>query len=60
MKIKNHHDKNPDIFAIYIWFKMLTSFLDRWLNVSKTTSPQKPFAYDCVTLYIYKSSVYNL
>ena len=23
------------------------------LKLSKTTSPQKPFDYDCVTLYIY-------
>ena len=32
---------------------MLSSSLDTLLKVSKTTSPQKPFAYDCVTLYLY-------
>ena len=30
---------------------MLSSSLDALLKVSKTTSPQKLFAYDCVTLY---------
>ena len=30
---------------------MLSSSLDTLLKVSKTTSPQKLFAYDCVTLY---------
>ena len=30
---------------------MLSSILDTLLKVSKTTSPQKLFAYDCVTLY---------
>ena len=32
---------------------MLSSSLDTLLNVSKTTSPQKLFAYDC-TMYIDK------
>ena len=36
----------------YIWSKMLSSSLDPLLKVSKTTFPQKLFAYDCVTLYI--------
>ena len=31
---------------------MLSSSLDTLLKVNKTTSPQKLFAYDCVTLYI--------
>ena len=31
---------------------MLSSFLETLLKVSKTTCPQKLFAYDCVTLYI--------
>ena len=31
---------------------MLSSFLDILLKVSKTTSSQKLFAYDCVTLYV--------
>ena len=31
---------------------MLSSSLDTLLKLSKTTSPQKLFAYDCVTLYI--------
>ena len=30
---------------------MLSSSLDTVLKVSKTTSPQKLFDYDCVTLY---------
>ena len=30
---------------------MLSSSLVTLLKVSKTTSPQKLFAYDCVTLY---------
>ena len=30
---------------------MLSSSLDTLLKVSITTSPQKLFAYDCVTLY---------
>ena len=32
---------------------MLSSSLDTLLKVSKTTSHQKLFAYDCVTLYVY-------
>ena len=31
---------------------MLSSSIDKLLKVSKTTSPQKLSAYDCVTLYI--------
>ena len=31
--------------------KMLSSSQDTLLKVSKTTSPQKLFDYDCVTLY---------
>ena len=31
---------------------MLSSSLDTLLKLSKTTSPQKLLAYDCVTLYI--------
>ena len=31
---------------------MLSSSLDTLLKVSKTTSPQTLFSYDCVTLYI--------
>ena len=30
---------------------MLSSSLDTMLKLSVTTSPQKLFAYDCVTLY---------
>ena len=47
MKINNDLNKNPNIFAIYIWSKMLSSSLD---TVLKTTSPQKLFASDRVTL----------
>ena len=31
---------------------MLSSSLDTLLKVSKTISPPKLFAYDCVTLYV--------
>ena len=31
---------------------MLSSSLDKLLELSKTTSPQKLLAYDCVTLYV--------
>ena len=31
---------------------MLSSSLDALLKVSKTSSPQKLFDYDCVTLYL--------
>ena len=31
---------------------MVSSSLDTLLKVSKTTYPQKLFAYDCVTLYV--------
>ena len=34
---------------------MLSSSLDTLLKMSKTTSPKKLFAYDCVTLYIKKN-----
>ena len=32
---------------------MLFSFLDTLLKLPNTTSPQKLFTYDCVTLYVY-------
>ena len=36
---------------LYIWSQMLFSSLDTLFKVSKTTSPQKLFAYECITLY---------
>ena len=33
---------------------MLSSSLDRLLNLSKRISPLKLFAYDCVTLYLFR------
>ena len=51
LKTLNLHNKSPNTFALYIWSKMLSSSLDTLLKVSKTTYPQKLFAYDCVTLY---------
>ena len=40
MKIKNHHNKNPDIFAFYIFgLKCCLDTLDILLKVFKTTSP---------------------
>ena len=45
---------------IYIWSKMLSSYLYTLLKVSKTTYPQILFAFDCVTLYfIYVILLYN-
>ena len=43
---------NPQLKSEHIWSNMLSSSLDTLLKVSKTTSPLKLFAYDCVTLYI--------
>ena len=40
------------LFYIYL-VKMLSSFLDTLLKLSKTTYPQKLFENDCVTLYYY-------
>ena len=52
MKIENRHNKIPNIFAlhIYIWFKMLSSSAKALLKLSETSSLQKLFDYDCVTL----------
>ena len=36
---------------MYIWSKMLTSSLDKLFKLTKTTSSQKLFDYDCMTLY---------
>ena len=40
----------------YIWSKMLISSLYTMLKLSNTTSPNKLFDYDCVTLYYIHSS----
>ena len=34
---------------------MLSSYLDALLKLSKTTSPQKLFPSDCITLHVYES-----
>ena len=47
MKIKNHHNKNLDIFAVYI-FGIKCCHLSK-MNCLRC--PKKLFAYDCVTLY---------
>ena len=44
-------------FFIHIWSKMLSSSLDVLLKLSKTTSPQKLFDYDCKTLYLCKTKL---
>ena len=45
--------KKTKIFAlIHIWSTILTSSLDTMLTLSKTTSPQKLFLSDCITLYL--------
>ena len=36
---------------VYIWSKLLSSSLDALLKLFKTSSPQKLFDYDCVTLH---------
>ena len=47
----NLHNKSPSTFAFDIFApKMLYLSLDTLLKLSKTTSPLKLFAYDCVTL----------
>ena len=38
---------------IYIWSKMLSLSLDSLFKVSTTTSSQKLYAYDYVTLYVH-------
>ena len=53
LKILNPQIKVRTYFFIYIWSQMLSSSLDALLKVSKTTTPQKLFASDCVTLYIF-------
>ena len=40
---------------LYIWSKMRSSSLYTMLKPSKTTSPNKLFDYDCVTLYNFVS-----
>ena len=37
---------------MYIWSKLLSSSLDAFSNLSKTTCPNKLFTYDCITLYV--------
>ena len=56
MKIKNHHNKNPnilafDVFGLKFCLALYTSALYTMLKLPKTTSPNKLFDYDCVTLY---------
>ena len=52
-KLKNYHDnKSEHIYFWYVWSKMLSSSLYAMLKLSKTTSPNKLFDYDCVTLYM--------
>ena len=52
LKIKKKlYDKVTKIFACHILSKMLSSSLYVMLKLSKTTSPQKLFPSDCITLY---------
>ena len=51
MEIKNHHNKNVNIFAFYIFGLKCCLHPSETLNLSKKTSPQELFDYDCVTLY---------
>ena len=52
MKTKNNHNKNLNIFA-FDMFGLKRCFHPHYtvLKLSKTTSPDKLFDYDCVTLY---------
>ena len=51
MIIKNHHNKNPNIFASNM-FGLKCCLQDVFmLKLSKTSSLQRLFDYDCVTLY---------
>ena len=57
LKLRNLWMKNSSVWfffvhPLYIWSHTLSSFLDTLLKVSETTSPQKLFANDCVTLYM--------
>ena len=45
MKHLNHHNKSPDML------KILSPYLDAMLMLSKTTSPQKVFPSDIITMY---------
>ena len=51
LKILNPHNKSPNIFTLHIFgLKCCLNPYDILLKVLKTTSPQKLFDYDCVTL----------
>ena len=43
--------KYQTYLLLYIRSKMLSSSRDALLKLSKTTSPQKPFPCDCISLY---------
>ena len=47
--------KIPRYLFSYFCSKILSSYLYDMLKPSKTTSPQKPFPSDCITLYIQNS-----
>ena len=52
-KTQNLHKKDTERFAFHIFLsKMLSSLLYFMLKLSKTTSPQKLFPSDCITLYL--------
>ena len=58
MKIKDHHDTNLNIFTFKMFDKkMPSSSLYTRLKLSKTTSHNKLFGYDCVTLYMSRLEV---
>ena len=51
IKIKNHHYKTLNISSLYI-LGLNVTFIPRCIvKLSKTSSPQKLFDYDCVMLY---------
>ena len=51
LKILNLQIRRPNICLSYIWSKILSSSLYTMLKLSKTTSPNKLFDYDCVTVF---------
>ena len=49
LRILNLHNRNPKIFASHI-FGLKCCFHPYMPKLSKTSSPQKLFDYDCITL----------
>ena len=53
MQVKNHHNKNPNIFAIYIYLVLNVVFIPRYIvegvqDDIKTQTPQTPALTDSI------------